>query len=416
MGFSGLRMPRMIRRTFFLAPLIACLPLHAKDLAVTKPELAGMSASKLAEVQAATQKLVDEKKIAGAVTLVARKGQIVQFDAIGVSDLASGKAMQRDTIFRIFSMSKAITTAAAMQLWEQGEFKLDDPVSKFIPEFKETKLGGGEKPEREISVRDLMRHTSGLSYGFFGAADYIAAGIGTRDRTLADDVREIAKLPLVCEPGTKFNYSVSSDVLGRVVEVISGKALDEYFSEHIFKPLEMPDSGFFVPADKASRFSAVHGPGEGGKLVVIDAPATSDFLKKPKNLSGGAGLVSTAGDYFRFCQMILNGGELDGVRLLKPETVAMMIENQIPAEAMPIGIGDTRSGIGFGLGFSVVTAEGDWDPAARVGEFGWGGAASTHYWMSPGDELLVITMRQFMPYQWTLEREFKGLIYDAVEN
>jgi len=407
----------MHRPLICLAPLLACLPLQAKDLSVAAPKLAGMSEAKLVEVHAATQKLVDEKMVAGAVTLIARKGKIVQFNTYGVRDLASGKPMERDTIFRIFSMSKSITTTAAMQLFEQGKFELDDPVSKFIPEFKEVRLQSGEKPEREIRIRDLMRHTSGLSYGFFGAADYIAAGIGERDRPLADDVRAIAKLPLVCEPGTKFVYSVSTDVLGRVVEVISGQPLDQYFHEHLFEPLGMPDTGFFVPAEKAPRLAALNGAREDDRQIrVIDAPATSDYLDKPKNLSGGGGLVATAGDYFRFCQMILNGGELEGTRILKPETVAMMTTNQIPDEAMPIGIGDTRIGIGFGLGFSVVTAKGDWDPAARVGEFGWGGAASTHYWMSPDDELLVITMRQFMPYQWTLERGLKGMIYDAIEN
>ena len=178
----------------------------------------------------------------------------------------------------------------------------------------------------------------------------------------------------------------------------------------------MPDTGFYVPAESVGRFAANDGHSPDGGIVVIDAPASSDFLKKPKNLSGGGGLVSTTRDYFRFCQMILNRGELDGVRLLEPETVAMMTKNQIPAEAMPIGIGDSRVGLGFGLGFSVVTEKGAWDPAARVGEFGWGGAASTHYWISPADDLLVITMRQFMPYQWTLERSLKGMIYDAVEN
>ncbi|MGI9244132.1 MAG: serine hydrolase domain-containing protein, partial [Verrucomicrobiales bacterium] len=342
----------MNRTLTCLASLLGCLPLPAKDLSVTKPELADMSADKLAEVDAATQKLVDDKKIAGAVTLVARKGKIVQFNTYGQSDPTSGRPMKRDTIFRIFSMTKAVTTTAAMQLFEQGKFKLDDPLSKFIPEFGDAKLQNGEKPKREISIRDLMRHTSGLSYGFLGAADYVAAGIGDRDRTLAEDVTAIAKLPLVCEPGTKFVYSVSTDVLGRVVEVISGQTLDQYFREHIFDPLGMPDTGFFVPAEKADRFSAVNSFGENGQLQVIDAPATSDYLEMPKNLSGGGGLISTTSDYFRFCQMVLNRGELDGTRILKPETIAAMTRNQIPDEAMPIGIGDTRLGVGFGLGFS----------------------------------------------------------------
>ena len=396
--------------------LLIALPLQAKDVVIAKPESVGMSSAKLAEVEAATQKLVDSKKIAGAVTLVARKGKIIHFHASGVRDIDSGKPMQRDTIFRIYSMSKAITTAAAMQLWEQGKFKLDDPVSNYLPELKQVTLKDGTKPKREMTIRDLMRHTSGLAYGFLGAEDYNAAGIGRRDRTIAEEVTALSKLPLRCEPGSEFIYSVSTDVLGRLIEVRSGQSLDEYLSEHIFSPLNMPDTGFFVPKEKAKRFAATHGKGLTGKLKVTDAPSTSSYLEKPKNLSGGGGLVSTTGDYFRFCQTLLNGGELDGTRILKAETVAMMTKNQIPEEVMPIGVGEKRDGLGFGLGFSVVTEKSEFDPDARVGEIGWGGAASTHFWMSPKDELLVITMRNFMPYQWTLERELKGMIYDAIEN
>jgi len=387
----------------------------AKDITVAGPESVGMSSKKLKEVEAATQKLIDEKKIAGAITLVARKGKIVHFHAAGVRNVKTGDPMQRDSIVRIYSMSKSITTAAAMQLWEQGKFKLDDPVSKYLPELKEMKLKNGDKPKREMTIRDLMRHTSGLTYGFLGAEEYAKAGIGNRNRTLAEDVTALSKLSLVCEPGSEFVYSVSTDVLGRVIEVVSGKTLDQYFADHIFKPLNMVDTGFYVPKEKAKRFAANHGSGTDGELRVVDAPSTSRYLTKPKNLSGGGGLVSTTTDYFRFCQTILNGGELEGTRILKKETVAMMTKNQMPKEAMPISIGGARHGVGFGLGFSVRTAKNaKWDPDAVVGEFGWGGAASTHYWMSPEHELVVITMRQFMPYQWTLERGLKGLIYDAV--
>ena len=405
-----------MKRLATICCLLAYLPLQAKDIPLNRPESVGMSSTKLAQAKAITQRLVDEKQIAGAVTLVARRGKIVQFHATGVRDADSGKPMQRDTIFRIYSMSKAITTAAAMQLWEAGKFKLDDPVSKFIPEFKDLRLENGDLPQREMTVRDLMRHTSGLSYGFLGAQDYRQAKIGDRDHTLAEDITALSKLPLRCEPGTKFIYSVSTDVLGRLIEILSGEVFDDYLAKSLFRPLGMPDTGFFVPAEKADRFAASHRMGRGGKLKVADAAASSHFLTRPTFLSGGGGLVSTTGDYFRFCQAILNGGELEGSRILKEETVAMMTQNQMPESAMPIGIGEARSGFGFGLGFSVVVEQSGWDPGARIGEFGWGGAASTHYWMSPKDELLVITMRQFMPYQRTLEQQLKKVIYGSLEN
>jgi CubicO group peptidase (beta-lactamase class C family) len=324
-------------------------------------------------------------------------------------------------------MSKPITSVAVMILAEEGKLKLDDPVGKYLPELKSLKVHGGDddatknliEPKRPMTIRDLLRHTSGLTYGFFGNSPvdklYGQRGVLDRSTTLADMVGKLGKIPLRYQPGTKFNYSVSTDVLGRLVEVVSKKPLDEFLAARIFKPLDMKDTGFFVPESSRGRFSATHGR-QSGKLRVSDAPKTSRYNTKPKLLSGGGGLVSTGRDYLRFCQMLASGGRLHDVRILKRTTVAAMTSNQLPAEAIPIGVGtgDRRDGKGFGLGFSVRVAKSDKQPAEVVGEYGWGGAASTHFWISPRHELVVITLRQFMPYESTLESRLKPIIYQAI--
>jgi len=262
-----------------------------------------------------------------------------------------------------------------------------------------------------------LRHTSGLTYGFFGVtavdAAYRDQGVLTPDHDLAEMIRRLARIPLLHQPGTQFNYSVSVDVLGRLVEVVSGKTLDQFFQERIFAPLEMKDSGFWVPAEKLGRLATNYGPGQGGKLRVVDDPKTSTYRGKPALLSGGGGLASTARDYLRFCQMVLNGGELGGKRLLKKETVAQMTQNQLPDEATPIRMGALKmDGVGFGLGFSVrVAAAG----SGVVGEYGWGGAASTHFWISPAHDLIVVALEQYMPFTPRLADVVRPIVYEAVE-
>ena len=342
-------------------------------------------------------------------------------------DRKAEKPMRRDTIFRIYSMSKPITSVAVMMLYEEGKLRLDDPLSKHIAQFKGLKVVADPsqaeiaevESKREMTVRDLLRHTSGLTYGLSAATavDRIYRKAAILDRqggTLEDMVEKLGKIPLLHQPGTTWHYSVSTDVLGRLVEVVSGQTLDVFFAERIFEPLEMKDTGFFVPAEKIGRFATNYGPGAGGLRVVDDA-TTSRYIKKATFLSGGGGLVSTADDYMRFCLMLFGGGEFGGKRLLAAETVAMMTRNQLPKEAFPIGFGlAKRRGVGFGLGFSVRVRPTDWEASSHVGEYGWGGAASTHFWISPNDEIVVVALTQYMPYSDRVERKLKPIVYDAI--
>ncbi|HCO95640.1 MAG TPA: serine hydrolase [Phycisphaerales bacterium] len=405
-----------------------CLPaiLIAYELPTAAPEQVGLSAEKLQRAQAAMQKLVDDKRIAGGVIVVARRGKVVQFEACGMMDIEAKKPMKRDTIFRFYSMSKPITSVAVMILYEQGKIELDDPVSEYIPQFKGLKVVADPDAEeiteveakRQMTVRDLMRHTSGLTYGFFSntAVDKLyrkSVQLGGSGVTLEEMAKNLAPIPLLYQPGTKWHYSVSTDVLGRVVEVASGQSLDKFFAERIFEPLGMADTAFYVPAGKIDRFATNYGPNPQGGLRPIDKPETTRYAKMPTFFSGGGGLVSTAGDYMRFCLMLLNKGEFGGKRLLKTETVEMMTKDQLPEQAYPIGTGG-RAGVGFGLGFSVRVESSDAAPASRVGEYGWGGMASTHFWISPRDEIAVIVLTQHIPYSNRAERAVKPIIYEAI--
>ncbi|HEY1173313.1 MAG TPA: serine hydrolase domain-containing protein [Verrucomicrobiae bacterium] len=399
------------------------LSLCAKELPTAKPESVGMSSEKLAQVDKIVEDLIAKKRLAGAQVAVTRKGKIVYNKTFGKMDIEADKAMREDAIIRIYSMSKSITSAAALMLYEEGKIGLDDPVSKYIPEFKDIKIwseSGLQPVKREPTVRDLMRHTSGLTYGGVGNGEadkaFKAANLFDRNQTLEQFGVKIAKLPLKFEPGTQWLYSFGTDVLGRVVEVASGKPLAVFFQERIFTPLDMKDTGFHVPAEKLDRFMTAYNSDGKGTLKTNDVPATSNYRLKPNFSSGGGGLVSTTRDYLRFLQMIANGGELHGKRLLKKKTVDLMTHNEVPEEAMPIRFGnELRHGIGFGLGFNVRTAASDkWDAAAPVGEWGWGGMASTHYWASPKDELVVVTMEQTIPYSFMLEWALKKPIYDAI--
>jgi CubicO group peptidase (beta-lactamase class C family) len=271
-----------------------------------------------------------------------------------------------------------------------------------------------------MTIADLMRHTAGYSYDNSGSAQYDAAFKKLRviERDIPGDEfqSKLADLPLLFQPGTDWHYGISTDVLGRVVEVVSGLSLAEFFQTRIFAPLGMVDTGFSVPANQVSRFAANYNTDGQGKLTLLDAPQSSRYLETPAFASGGGGLVSTASDYMRFLMMIEAGGTFAGVRLLNPETVALMTINQVPPQVGWIKFGnEVRTGVGFGFGFSVREQSSDWDPDGRLGEYGWGGAASTHYWVSPKDRLIVITLEQVMPYQWLTELMLKGVIYDAIE-
>ena len=300
-------------------------------------------------------------------------------------------------------------------------------MSKHVSEFQELKVAGDPngdelnlfETEREMTIRDLLRHTTGLTYGFFGESRvdkmYLAAQVFSPFDTLQDTIEKLGKLPLLYQPGTRFNYSVSTDVLGHIVERASGQRLDRFFRQCILDPLEMHDTAFHVAKEKAARFANNYGPvpdGEG--LRITDAAAASRYLQPPKLYSGGGGLVSTAHDYLRFCQMMLNNGKLGDTRLLKTETIKQMTSNQLPDSAYPISLGGRRDGVGFGFGFSVVVEKTEYTHQSHLGEYGWGGAASTHFWISPADDLAVIVLTQLMPFSPQLEHAVKPLVYDAI--
>jgi CubicO group peptidase (beta-lactamase class C family) len=414
-------------KTLIIAFVALCLCLAsagADEIAQATPQEMGLSAAKLDEVKTIVQSLVDKKRTAGAVVLVARRGKIVQELSIGKMSAAGDQAMRPDAIFRIYSMTKPITSAAALILVDDGKLALDDPVSQYLPEFKGLRVHTGKGDEtvptaREMTVRDLLRHTSGLCYGFLGdtAVDrlYRTNRIGDREETLADLVRKLGKLPLEHQPGKQCSYSYSTDVLARVVEVAGGKPFDEFLEERIFRPLDMRDTAFWVPDDKLDRFTASHRPGKNG-IEVGEAPETSHFRKKPKFLSGGGGLVSTARDYLRFCQMLLNGGEFQGQRLLRAETVRAMTTNQVPPEALPVKVGQMPlPGVGFGLGVAVRQDPKADKPDPAAGEYGWGGAATTAFWVAPRSELVVIVLQQQQPVDPELQLVLRPVIYAAIE-
>jgi len=395
---------------FVLVLFIASTAL-AGEIPQAKPEAVGMSSAKLAAVTAAVKKTIDDKKFAGAITVVARKGRIVLFETCGMRDIESGKPVEKDTIMRFYSMTKPITTVAAMILFDRGKFKLDDPLENYLPELKGLKVHNGGKPaapKRKVTVRDIMRHTSGFTYGLFGNTPvdqmYRKARI-LGSRNLKEMVTRLGRIPLLFEPGGRWHYSVSTDVLGAFVERVSGMGLDAFFKKHIFGPLDMKDTGFSVPKAGVARFSSCYRPG----LKVEDKYSTSRYTRPPRGmLSGGGGLVSTARDYMRFCRMLAGKGQLQGKRILKAGTVEMMTANHLPA-----GMSTFRgSGVGFGLGFSVqIKDSGD---TAHAGEYGWGGAASTHFWISPKDDLAVIVLSQHKPFSSKLKQLVKPLVYKAI--
>ncbi len=401
----------------------------AQGLPTASPEEVGLSSERLKRIGAVMQSYVDQGKLAGLITMVARRGKVVHFERFGMMDREAGKPIWADTIFRIYSMTKPITSAAIMMLYEEGHFQLDDPVSKFIPEFGKMRVftyasADGSNivttaPEREATIRDLLRHTSGLTYGSSKEpvdVMYNEAKVIDYDTTLKEMVRKLGTLPLRNHPGREWHYSVSMDVLGYLVEVISGMAFDAFLEKRIFKPLGMKDTNFYVPKEKHSRFAATYGPdGEGG-IKLIDPPASSRFAKPVKLLSGGGGLVSTASDYMRFLQMLLNGGELDGVRLLGTKTVELMTANHLPEEMIPI-LGGTRAfkGYGFGLGVRVMVHVSQAEVLGSKGEYGWIGAASTYFLIDPKEEMIGIVMTQFRPNNfYPIHRQFKVLTYQAI--
>ncbi|TNE63244.1 MAG: class A beta-lactamase-related serine hydrolase [Alphaproteobacteria bacterium] len=385
-----------------------------------------MSAAGLEALKDHFQAYVDDGRLAGLTTLVARHGKVVQFETYGQQDKEAGTAMADDTIFRIYSMTKPITGVALMSLYEEGKFQLDDPVAKYLPEFadavvyKATAEDGTvetEPAKRPITIRDLMRHTAGLTYGIFGntAVDqlYRARGVVDFNTDLASFVTKLADQPLLYQPGDKWVYSFAVDVQGRLVEVLAGQSLDQVFAERIFGPLGMKDTAFATGADKADRLAVMYVRDKEGALAPYHGELYQDFTRMPPMLSGGGGLVSTTADYWRFAQMMLNGGSLDGVQILKPETVALMSKDQLPENLEDISGG--KSGLGFGLDFAVVTDPAKVGNGAREGEYFWGGMANTVFWIDPKEDIVAVLMTNVLPSSvYPLREEFRQQVYDAV--
>jgi CubicO group peptidase (beta-lactamase class C family) len=403
---------------------------------LVKPEDVGLSTPRLDRIRHYIQRYLDAGKFAGAVTLVARQGQIAYYEPQGYLDIEQTRPMQRDTIFRIYSMSKPITSVALMMLYEQGLFQLDDPVYAFIPSWKNMRVyASGNHPSfvttlpaRPMTIRDLLSHTSGLTYGAMEgtpvAMAYRTLGVGDRTKpgnTLQVMVDTLAELPLEFSPGTRWNYSVSTDVLGYLVEVISGLRFDIYLRDHIFAPLGMTDTGFTVADTQLARFASNYSLQPDGSLQLIDAPQQSQY-RTCSLFSGGGGLIATTSDYFRFTSMLRNRGELDGVRLLGRKTVELMTQNHLPGGhdltqlALEGRFTETAyAGVGFGLGFSVMQSPARAQILGTPGEYAWGGAASTAFWIDPGEDLIVIFMTQLMPSSsYPIRRQLRTLTYAAI--
>ena len=379
------------------------------------PEEIGMSAARLERIAPTMQRWVDAGKIPCALTMIAREGKLVHFQKIGWQDIASATPIEFDTIFRIYSMTKPITSVAVMMLYEEGHFQLTSPVSEFIPAFKDMKVYANHgdaivDTEREMTIKHLLTHTSGIIYG----GDWIHP-INDRYREatffagdLANMVNELGKIPLLHQPGDAWNYGMSTDVLGYLVEVVSGMPFAEFLKTKILDPLGMVDTDFSVPEEKADRYATVYEPTEDGGIQVLDNPPVS---KDPLSFfhAGGAGLQSTAADYLRFCQMMLNEGELNGNRLLGRKTVELIRMNHIAEDWQPLW----RSGCGFGLGFAVVTDVAETQSLGSVGTYSWGGLASTTFWIDPVEDLIAIFMTQLIGDS-PFHAQFRVLTYQAI--
>jgi CubicO group peptidase (beta-lactamase class C family) len=411
------------------------------------PESAGMSKAALDRVEQHLKlRYIDSGRFPGTQLLIYRRGKIVHSTVQGFADVERKVPVKDDTIFRIYSMTKPITSVAFMMLVEEGRVAIDEPVHKYIPEWKNLGVFQAgtapafltKPPSRPMLIVDLLRHTSGLTYGFQQRSNVDAAYREMRieeldkGKTLQSVIDELAKLPLEFSPGEAWNYSVSADVIGYLIGKISGKPFEQFLKERIFDPLDMKDTDFFVPAAKAHRFAAcysadpeggvtLHATDRKGGLTLQDDPTKSSFLSPPSFFSGGGGLCSTAADYLTFCRVLLNGGELGGVRLLGPKTLKLMTSNHLPGGLDLPGMSRslfseaTYNGIGFGLGFAVTMDPAQTLIAGSPGEFNWGGLATTSFFIDPAEELITVFMTQVIPSSaYPLRRELRTMVYAAI--
>ena len=415
----------MNRRLFSVLLLFCLFPsLLGQKVPRIQPEEAGMAADRLARIETVMQQYIDQGKMAGLVCLLVRNGGVVYEKNLGKLDVAKATPIPPDAIFRIASQSKAITSVAVMILVEEGRLRLNDPVSKFIPEFKDSRVAvKSDEPgakgyitvpaKREITIRDLLTHTAGISYGYGPAADlYEAAGLQgwnftQKEVPIGESIRKLATLPFDAHPGEKYIYGYNTDILGYVVEVVSGTNLADFIRTRITEPLKMVDTHFYLPAEKIARFTPVYGV-RNGKLELVEPADQNYYVSGPRvSYSGGAGLLSTAEDYARFLQMLLNGGELEGVRILSPKTVELMTVNHVG------NLHSERQG--FGLGFWVTEHLGRAGEHGSVGAFGWGGAYHTTYWVDPAERLVAVYMTQLLPAGNLDDHDkFRALVYQAI--
>ncbi|MDH3735234.1 MAG: beta-lactamase family protein [Gemmatimonadota bacterium] len=396
----------------------------APELPAGVPEDVGLSSERLARLDGAMQGLIDRGELAGMTIMLARHGRVVHSTQFGMRDIAAADPMLEDAMFRIYSMTKPIAGVALMMLYEEGRFRLSDPVAKYIPEFSDLQVAAGVGPngplledaDHPMTIRELMSHTAGLTYGLFSRSQvdsmYREADVLDRESTLRDMIEKLSRIPLRQQPGSRWHYSVAVDVQGYLVEVLSGQPFDEFLRQRIFEPLGMIDTGFWVPSEKADRLAQVYQYEEDTRSLVTREGSGSEgspYLEKPRLFSGGGGLVSTTADYMRFSQMLLNGGQLDGVRILSPLTIDLMTRNQMPRD-----VPEMAPGTGFGLDFAVVLDPVEADGVSR-GEYYWGGAAGTWFWIDPVEDLIFVGMiQQFGEGRPDVRSLSRRLVYQAI--
>ncbi len=406
-------------------------------MTTTNPAELGLSATRLARIPAFFQSYIDAGKLPHMATLISRGGEVAHLALQGSMEMGGAEAITEDTIYRIYSMTKPITAVAAMMLFEEGKLRLEHPVSRYLPEFADVKVWDSGTPDapklrapnRPMTVLDLFTHTSGITYGFLMQhevdAIYRKELLGAEKGNLRDMARRIAGLPLVFSPGERFNYGHSIDVLGAIVEEVSGQSLDAFFRERIFAPLGMTDTGFFVPEDKLSRFPACYAKdAKTGDTVLYDGAgaASKMYTRQPKLLNAGGGLVSTLHDYHRFCLMLLGGGEFGGARILSPKTIEFMTANHLPGGKTILDMGDKTfaegrmHGNGFCLLGSVLQDLTAFGQPGSEGTFAWGGLASTYFWIDPIEQIIAIQMTQLVPSSsYPIRTQFQQLAYAAIE-
>jgi CubicO group peptidase (beta-lactamase class C family) len=418
-----------MKRLAWLCAFLFVLPVFAQapEPRPRPQHVAGLSTERLARITPAMEQLLKDGKFPGMSVAVAKNGKIVYRQEFGFADLEKKEPLRQDAIYRVYSMSKPITGVAMMILLEEGRYQLDDPVSRYIPCFKDLQVFEGEtggemklaKTTREVTVRDLLRQTSGFSYG--GGAStvgklYQSKNLMDPKTTLEQMAEKACTIPLLFQPGTRWEYGVSIDLLGRLVEVLSGQPLDVFMQKRIFDPLKMVDTGFSVPEAKASRFTTCYSYAPGKPLSPLPAARGVDVYRPGANrlLSGGGGLVSTTSDYLRFAMMLAQGGELDGARILSPRTIGLMAMDQLPEGVKPASWGGKNDGNGYGFTMSVTTDVAKTTGYGSVGDFGWDGAASTFFRVDPTEHLVVLLMTQRQPTDLEIQVKVKALVYQAL--